>query len=1051
MFSLLLPTSTLIAGSAIIEESTENTKITLSDNIRIVDMGRNGGKAFLVNKKATIISPQKFKIDPEKYYVTSVRVKALNDKPSYAYLGIAPFTKEGAFITSSTVSGIAGTLTRLAASCQPGDTVIKIADGSKWKKGGKFIMAFNAKEDESDLPNFNRTGGTIKNIEHGDGVYNVTLSRPIGKTYPVGTKVREHYHCAKYLYEKWGKVPVKWTKWQSRPRKGSKFRKGAWGQLVLLCNYGSDKEQKMLFNNLKIEALNTVTSEVGFENSVFSPWKLLLPAAITSNQTEVIQGRKSLKIENSKDTVAKAFIQSETLTGKRTCQIEFDYKILEPGTDLYVKCVPEPPYKNMISYYRNINADPVRDGDFGRNFKHVQVGRYTISGDVTGKVRHKKIIYRPEQAAKRKITFFLSGKGSAVIDNLRIVQYCPENIMPSAPKALLPVAESIVSDFALDFCWTNAENAIRYELQVDKTKKFSKPLLFTIDDTGADRVYFIPGEKLSAGKYYWRIRGINEYGQYGKWSELSFFEIDTDFKEKPKIRVISPSSPQFIFYRHISPQIFLKTEKKILEDMPELLRKYSSFYFGSGDWFALVNSPEIKSLPFCFMNRLMFKFKRGKLACIPLSLQEYMYRNYKNCLGSLACEQSVWNPEVADYNMKLNKLAAKYGRNAIHDDFGPTVILNLDKEWRKNQTLYEKYAIPVAKGVFYSCDGHSSVFGWWLSHKNSVWGIQPEPWYFNESGYDKLNDPPWRHANSEKWKNCRRGYAILNAHPENLWGLFIITGMISGATVYPFELCKAKFGENVSFWHSDGSPTTTWTRVVKPLLEDIVKYKLIPKREDIEKKVKLAYVITDKDVPKSRVVGDICTESGSLQKIMDVAYGKHYWCELIPNTCRYYYVPIIFEEDVPSLPSGIKAVYSKDFKNSEEIKKYFDKYYPPVNTGDAFVARVGLVTAIMNTNENADKFENYNIRTENANIKSIRGIIGVHQYLVIKELANHQIFIHENNRKERKTTIEFECSKKPELKVVPESALVNSGWNEKNKTMTVTVSHKEGAVRLFLK
>ncbi|MFA6716224.1 MAG: hypothetical protein WCS27_12660 [Victivallaceae bacterium] len=221
----------------------------------LVRQERNGQKAYLVKGKKKIFSKEKFRIDPEKYYKASVWVKAVGNQPSYAYLGIAPFTEEWKFISSGTVSGIKSTLTKLAASCKASDTVIKVTDGSKWKKGKTFFVAFNAKEDESDLPNFNYTPGIITNIERKNGVYNVTLSKPAGKAYPAGTGVREHYHCAMYIYEKVGAVPVKWIRWQGKPRKGSDMRKGKIGELLLLCNYTKGRKQSMMFKELKTEEI----------------------------------------------------------------------------------------------------------------------------------------------------------------------------------------------------------------------------------------------------------------------------------------------------------------------------------------------------------------------------------------------------------------------------------------------------------------------------------------------------------------------------------------------------------------------------------------------------------------------------------------------------------------------------------------------------------------------------------------------------------------------------------------------------------------------------
>ena len=60
-----------------------------------------------------------------------------------------------------------GSFTELAAPARKGDNSIVVLDGSKWRKGKVNEVAFNAKKDESDLPNYATAGEVVDVVQEG--------------------------------------------------------------------------------------------------------------------------------------------------------------------------------------------------------------------------------------------------------------------------------------------------------------------------------------------------------------------------------------------------------------------------------------------------------------------------------------------------------------------------------------------------------------------------------------------------------------------------------------------------------------------------------------------------------------------------------------------------------------------------------------------------------------------------------------------------------------------------------------------------------------------
>lgn len=789
-------------------------------------------------------------------------------------------------------------------------------------------------------------------------------------------------------------------------------------------------------------------------------WEFSQKCAVTNAKDEAIDGKASLKCESAGGNAV--ILRSKEFTGKRLYRIDFDYRLLSDDADaaFLARFEITPPYPDASKYYKMIPPDVAGAGnmDLARQFKMLG-GQFAEASFGRARLMHKSFNFEPDQASRRRLVLALRGKGTAIIGNLSIVEILPQAVPPNAPELKLPVDGEELSDFALDYVWSNSGDATRYELEVSRNTDFSNAQRHALDDNGIGESYFRPQEFPSEGLWHWRVRGFNEYGQTGAWSAPKSYSICARGEPAAPSRQISEREPLFVI--NWSLQHPLENLKRIWDGIPQEVRPfcavYAMFHQNYSEYLAFAKYADENKIPYLTMDRLMFKYGyRQSLALMPLSLKEELYRRSGMSLGGVTVEQSVCDPEVIDYNVRLIKLAAKYGKRALHIDFGPHVALRLDDEWAKAQADYAKYAIPILKCVFYSCDGHSSAFGWWLTHKDSVWGIQPEAWYFHQSGYEKLNQPPLRHVDNGLWNRRinARVYDVVRSHPANLWGIFMTTGLISGGTVYPFELFDSpekQGGETTGFWHSDGTPTKTWTNVVKPLMEDIVAYGLIPSRAEVERKVRCAYVIDKNYIPMmDKTIGSITTESGPLQAFMDVTYGKHYWCDIIPKTSRYYYVPIVFSRDAANLPKGVVMASAKSLGGGETIKSFLDNYYPPAGTGTAFVAQAGNVTAVMNSNENSDIYEDYNFGVDAVGGVKVEGIVGVHQYLIAKTLEDKSLFVHVNNRVERNSTIKFTASSPIKLKAVPEQALIESKWDDAKRQLTVTVNHQDGAVRLFL-
>ncbi len=159
-----------------------------------------------------ITSSAMTKIEPTAQYTLSLEAKgpAVSSKPLTMLGAFAVYDADKKEIQPYEVVYVKGTETELAAPAAVGDTTLRLKDASKWRKNIKTI-AFNVKDDFSDLPNREVLVEGINEITAKDGAYELTLKTPMKKDWPAGTKVRQHIYSSP-LFVFRNPVSGEWTR-----------------------------------------------------------------------------------------------------------------------------------------------------------------------------------------------------------------------------------------------------------------------------------------------------------------------------------------------------------------------------------------------------------------------------------------------------------------------------------------------------------------------------------------------------------------------------------------------------------------------------------------------------------------------------------------------------------------------------------------------------------------------------------------------------------------------------------------------------------------------
>jgi len=108
------------------------------------------------------------------------------------------------------------------------------------------------------------------------------------------------------------------------------------------------------------------------------------------------------------------------------------------------------------------------------------------------------------------------------------------------PTPRLPENGSYLDDNTPRFEWENAENADWYQLQISSSPDFRSPIY---DNSNVAENSCKIENALPEGRWYWRVRGRDNWNNLGEWSEVREFVVDVS--PPAPLYLLSPSDGSF--------------------------------------------------------------------------------------------------------------------------------------------------------------------------------------------------------------------------------------------------------------------------------------------------------------------------------------------------------------------------------------------------------------------------------------------------------------------------------------------------------------------------
>ena len=304
------------------------------------------------------------------------------------------------------------------------------------------------------------------------------------------------------------------------------------------------------------------------------------------------------------------------------------------------------------------------------------------------------------------------------------------------------------------------------------------------------------------------------------------------------------------------------------------------------------------------------------------------------------------HPGGPEYTMGRN---ARYARDIIRlaGEYGLFMSWQLMREnyaaigcSGDNEALYDTiceysdYVIPMHE---MNCEfakhvDHMGAMGLWLAGATKQWGVEAQSWYWSDCGY---NTP---------------GCSIPGTldMPGGLYAIMFLLGAGAGACAYSIEPPK-------DVWK--GPDAWRFTEYLGPVFRRFVTERLIPDREEMLDALPLAY-----HLPRCRRPADFRAaledldfdhNEGRLTRATFGVYDRARDAELIPNDPRCSWIPILPTKTPEAVLERFGRVLCPgDITSVEQAREIADRYFPPVDRGDAWSVVAGPVAIATNTHEN---------------------------------------------------------------------------------------------------
>jgi|GEM_PF-74025 len=266
--------------------------------------------------------------------------------------------------------------------------------------------------------------------------------------------------------------------------------------------------------------------------------------------------------------------------------------------------------------------------------------------------------------------------------------------------------------------------------------------------------------------------------------------------------------------------------------------------------------------------------------------------------------------------------------------------------------------------------GPAAAMGFWTSCVAANWGVNSEDWLWWEAGFSTPFAPdPENPKQGPDWSS-------VFSFPDALFGLDWLADLAGGATVFSLEAPFHGFGDAARF-----SPA--FERVLLPLIRLILAEHLIPTRDEVVAKVKVAYQPEHDHPPE--LWGD---------ELFRGLYGpsRRSLFEWLPSTGRYFYVPILpvlsTADERARFPEVVDSTrWATELTGLDAKQAFFDARYPAVGEGDAWVVGFPGRWFVLNPNENQDVTATFRFPLHDAGL-TLSGSFGPHTLAVVLARAD---------------------------------------------------------------
>ena len=247
----------------------------------------------------------------------------------------------------------------------------------------------------------------------------------------------------------------------------------------------------------------------------------------------------------------------------------------------------------------------------------------------------------------------------------------------------------------------------------------------------------------------------------------------------------------------------------------------------------------------------------------------------------------------------------------------------------------------------------SALLGLWLEEAVDQWGLGCSSDWYRQAGF--IEPGVFGAAGDEVQM------------PPALYRAMILNGAMAGAAAY-------RFGRPQDLWF--GALRHNWDDVILPTLTELVDRGYIARKDLVQRKIHIAYRLnpaqTSKEFHANLVDIDAVYGEG---RMLRGAYGVErpgQVPELVPNTGRYYWIPILSPYALDEVLRQFEEVILPGaMLDAQSWRERLDLYYLPDGDGTAFISRVGRGIFVLHTRENLYEEQTFRLEALAAPVRSI--------------------------------------------------------------------------------